>query len=74
MEYAYREKGITMDIGAPELLLILVIVVILFGGGRVAKLGGELGQGLREFRKGLSGVEDDKKPAVTQPNDTTTKS
>ncbi len=55
-----------MDIGAPELLLILVIVVILFGGGRVAKLGGELGQGLREFRKGLSG--EDEAPAKTTPS------
>jgi sec-independent protein translocase protein TatA len=63
-----------MDIGAPELLLILVIVVILFGGGRVAKLGGELGQGMREFRKGLAGTDEDKKPATTQPADTSTKS
>lgn len=44
-----------MDIGAPELLLILLIVVILFGGGRLTKLGGELGQGIREFRRGLKG-------------------
>lgn len=68
------EKGeFIMDIGAPELILILVIVVILFGGGRVAKLGGELGQGLREFRKGLSGDEEAKSTA-TQPTETTTKS
>ena len=46
-----------MDLGAPELILILVIVVVLFGSGRVAKLGSELGQGLREFRKGLAGEE-----------------
>jgi sec-independent protein translocase protein TatA len=49
-----------MDLGAPELLIILVIVVILFGAGRVAKIGGELGQGLREFRKGLSGEDEAK--------------
>ena len=46
-----------MDIGPTELLIVLVIVVILFGGGRIAKLGGELGHGLREFRKGLEGEE-----------------
>jgi sec-independent protein translocase protein TatA len=69
------EKGeFTMDIGAPELILILVIVVILFGSGRVAKLGGELGQGLREFRKGLAGSDDDQKPVVMQPAETSTKS
>jgi sec-independent protein translocase protein TatA len=53
-----------MDIGPTELLIVLVIVVILFGGGRIAKLGGELGQGMREFRKGLSG-EDDAPAKVT---------
>ena len=58
-----------MDIGAPELLLILVIVVILFGSGRIAKLGGELGHGLREFRKGLEG---DDAPAKATPATTTT--
>ncbi len=47
-----------MDIGPTELLIVLVIVVILFGGGRIAKLGGELGHGLREFRKGLSGEDE----------------
>ena len=54
-----------MDIGPTELLIILVIVVILFGGGRIAKLGGELGHGMREFRKGLSG--EDEAPAKITP-------
>ena len=62
-----------MDIGPTELLIILVIVVILFGGGRLAKLGGELGTGMREFRKGLSGDEE-KKPAATEPTESTPKS
>jgi sec-independent protein translocase protein TatA len=61
-----------MELGAPELILILVIVVVLFGSGRLAKLGGELGQGMREFRKGLSG-DGDAKPAATQPTDIVTK-
>lgn len=59
-----------MDIGPTELLIILVIVVILFGSGRIAKLGGELGSGLREFRKGLSGEEvapSKALPATTNP-------
>lgn len=62
-----------MDLGLPELLLILVIVVILFGGGRVAKLGGELGQGLREFRKGLAGTEEETKPTANPPTEPTTR-
>jgi sec-independent protein translocase protein TatA len=55
-----------MDIGPTELIIILVIVVILFGGGRIAKIGGELGTGLREFRKGLSG-EDGKSESTPNP-------
>ena len=55
-----------MDIGPTELLIILVIVVVLFGSGRIAKLGGELGQGLREFRKGLAG--EDETPAKAKPS------
>jgi sec-independent protein translocase protein TatA len=58
-----------MDIGPTELLIILVIVVILFGGGRIAKLGGELGNGLREFRKGLAG-EDNEASAKASPSPT----
>jgi sec-independent protein translocase protein TatA len=53
-----------MDIGPTELLIVLAIVVILFGGGRIAKLGGELGNGMREFRKGLSGEDDVPNAAV----------
>lgn len=43
--------------GPTELIIILIIVVLLFGVGRVGKIAGELGRGIREFRKGLSGEE-----------------
>jgi sec-independent protein translocase protein TatA len=45
-------------LGPTELIIILVIVVILFGVGRLGKIGGELGSGIRSFRKGLSGDEE----------------
>jgi sec-independent protein translocase protein TatA len=41
-------------LGTPELVIILVIVLLIFGVGRVSRIGSELGQGIREFRKGLS--------------------
>jgi sec-independent protein translocase protein TatA len=50
-------------IGVPELLLILVIVLLLFGVGRIGKIGGEIGQGIKAFRDGLKGDEPDQKPA-----------
>jgi len=43
--------------GIPELLIVLVIVLLVFGVGRLSKLGKDLGEGIREFRRGLSGDE-----------------
>ncbi len=51
-----------MDIGPTELIIILIIVVLVFGVGRLGKLGGELGNAIREFRQGLNG-ERDNQPA-----------
>jgi sec-independent protein translocase protein TatA len=56
-----------MRLGAPELLLILAVVVILFGVGRIGKIGKELGTGMREFRKGIQGDEENK--PTTPPTD-----
>ncbi len=45
-------------IGVPELLIVLVIVVLIFGVGRLGRVGRDLGEGIREFRKALSGEEE----------------
>jgi sec-independent protein translocase protein TatA len=51
--------GFLKDFGLPELLIILVIVILLFGPGRIGKVAGELGKGIRSFREGLTGKEDE---------------
>lgn len=57
-----------MDIGPTELIIILIIVVLLFGVGRISKIAGELGSGIRAFREGLQESEEEKKePISTQP-------
>jgi sec-independent protein translocase protein TatA len=42
-------------LGAPELIVILLIVVIIFGVGRIGKIGGELGSGIKAFKEGIQG-------------------
>jgi sec-independent protein translocase protein TatA len=41
--------------GVPELLIILVIIILLFGVGRIGKVAGELGKGIKSFKDGLQG-------------------
>lgn len=45
-------------LGTTELIIILVIIVLLFGVGRIGKIAGELGKGVRDFQKGIKGDED----------------
>ena len=56
------------DFGLPELLIILVIIILLFGVGRIGKVAGELGKGIRSFKDGLSGKKDEQEQS---PEDTT---
>lgn len=49
-----------MPLGVPELLIILAIIIILFGVGRVSKIGGELGEAIGNFRKGMQKSDEDK--------------
>ena len=47
-------------LGPLELIIILVIIVLLFGVGRIGKIAGELGSGIRNFREGLKSPEEKK--------------
>lgn len=48
-----------MRFGPTELIIILVIILLLFGVGRISKIAGELGSGIRSFKDGLTGDKDD---------------
>jgi sec-independent protein translocase protein TatA len=47
-----------LGLGPTELIIILVIIVIVFGVGRISKIGGELGSGIKAFKEGLGGDEE----------------
>lgn len=48
-------------LGPTELIIVLVIVIVLFGVGRIGKIAGELGGGIRAFKDGLQGRENETK-------------
>ncbi len=59
-------------IGLWELLFILLIVVLLFGATRIPQLGRGLGEGIRNFRRGLKGsaadgAAEDKESSTQDP-------
>jgi sec-independent protein translocase protein TatA len=58
-----------MNLGPTELIIILVIVVLLFGVGRLSRIGGELGRGIREFRTGLKTDEDEENAEMSAEQD-----
>jgi sec-independent protein translocase protein TatA len=46
-------------LGTQELLIILVLVMIVFGAGKLPQVGGALGKGLRNFKKGMNDQGED---------------
>jgi len=44
-------------LGVPELMVILVIGVVLFGSSKLPQLGSGLGKAIRDFRRGVAGVD-----------------
>jgi len=47
------------NIGPTELIIVLVIVLVLFGVGRISKIAGEMGSGIRAFKDGLKGEDEE---------------
>ena len=51
----------------PELIIVLVIFVVFFGASKLPQAGQALGLGIKNFKKGMNGEEDDDAVDVT-PN------
>ena len=57
------------NLGPTELIIILVIVIVLFGVGRISKIAGEMGSGIRAFKKGLRGGEEEADKSEETPDE-----
>jgi sec-independent protein translocase protein TatA len=53
------------DIGPLEIGIVLVIALLVFGPKKLPELGHSLGQGIRDFGKGIKGEDTD--VAVVEP-------
>lgn len=57
-----------MNFGPTELIIILVIVIVLFGVGRISKIAGEMGSGIRAFKQGMR-EDDSQEPQSIEKED-----
>ena len=62
-------------VGMSELLIIMLVIALIFGARKLPEIGSGLGKGIRNFRRGASGKEEDEpaqieeKAAKTQEGD-----
>ena len=55
------QKHKIMNLGTPEILLIALVVLLLFGGKKIPELMKGLGKGVKSFKDGVKGIENDLK-------------
>ncbi|HQE94038.1 MAG TPA: twin-arginine translocase TatA/TatE family subunit [Anaerolineae bacterium] len=58
------------NFGPLELVLVIVLALLIFGPGRVARLGAELGKGIRGFKDGLQTDKPKEETETTNPEKT----
>ena len=44
------------ELGPEKLLMMLLICLVIFGGKRIPEIGGAIGKGIREFKRGVSDI------------------
>lgn len=54
-----------MNLGTPEIILIALVVLLLFGGKKIPELMKGLGKGVKSFKDGVKGLDDEIKDATT---------
>ena len=56
-------------LGTPEIILIALIVLLLFGGKKIPEMMKGLGKGVKNFKDGMNGKEDDRKKDSSSDKD-----
>lgn len=51
-----------MSVGPWQIVIIAVVILVLFGASRLGDIGKGLGEGIRNFKKGITDDGDDKRP------------
>lgn len=46
-------------LGTPEIILIVLVVLLLFGGKKIPEMMRGLGKGVKSFRDGVKGIDDE---------------
>ena len=47
------------NLGTGEILIIAIVVLLLFGGKKIPELMKGIGKGVKNFKDGVKGLEDD---------------
>jgi len=47
------------NLGTGEIIIIAIVVLLLFGGRKIPELMKGLGKGIKNFKEGVKGIEDD---------------
>ncbi|GBF37866.1 Sec-independent protein translocase subunit TatA/TatB [Leptospira johnsonii] len=56
-----------LNLGPWEIFFILGLALLLFGGKRLPSLAKDLGDGIRQFRKSLSGDSESESAKIQEP-------
>ena len=47
------------NLGTGEIVIIAIVVLLLFGGKKIPELMKGIGKGIKNFKEGVKGIEDD---------------
>ena len=56
-------------LGLSEVLVIALVILLLFGGKKIPELMKGLGKGVKSFKDGVNGIEDDLKGEADDKDD-----